>query len=405
MKTVLKKWTVLIYANGNNDLEPEIWQTMLTTEMGCFNNNVNILFEIGREDRALMNIFRPRLVLPKQEGEWMGVRRYLLKDRKSVLLHDFGKKNMADPYSLYQFVKDGMERFPAEHYMVVLGGHGYQFVGSMPDYSQEAPYIMGFPEMADALDKACAEAGQKIALLVADICYFNFIEVIYEFAKHTGHGVQNVLTYICDGPICGMPYAQIINNLQNPFLHCIHEVIQGLIKNLNLDLVAFTLDHAKLESVKQVFHRLAETYTNTQPKSKLNVSEILFSTDSQLPWHRIAGEAIRGLEGLVIDYKRISHNDYGLLNIANTPVNHDKLNSFYTKLSFTKNNAWTSLLVKPSFIQPVRQQVDTMAPLQLAPEEVYAYVSIMNPQLTSEEKIDILKNLVVYKGWVFSNLF
>lgn len=396
-----QKWTVLIYANGNNDLEPETWQAKLAVERTSFGGNINIVFEIGRADKTLVNIFRPSLALLRQECDWKGVRRYLLKGGQSVLLHDFGEKNMANPNSLYQFVKEGMESFPAEHYMVILGGHGYQFVGSMSDYSRDLPYIMGFPEMADALDKACAEMGQKIDLLVADICYFNFIEVIYEFAKHPKHGVQNVLTYICDGPIYGMPYAQIIKHLQNRPLICISDLLKDLIETLKLDLVAFALDFSKLQSVKDTFHRLAEIYYQTQSQSEISVNELLFTTDSQLPWRMLAAQALRELEELVIDYKRVSHNDYGLINIANMPIENDKLNCLYTKLSFTKNNAWTSLLIKPLNIQAIQQQIHNMAPLVLAPEEVYAYISIMNPELTTEDKICILKKLFAYKNWVY----
>ncbi|MDD4601151.1 hypothetical protein SDC9_13751 [bioreactor metagenome] len=397
----IKKWTILIYANGNNDLEPETWQAKLAIETSCFSNTVNTILEIGRENRTLVNIFRPRHALSCEDEAWTGVRRYLLEGGQSFLLEDFGKINMADPYSLYQFVKEGMESYPAEHYMVVLGGHGYQFVGSMPDYSQELPYIMGFPEMADALDKACAEAGQKIDLLVADICYFNFIEVIYEFTKHAGHGVQNVLTYICDGPICGMPYAQIIEHIQNQPLCSINDLIKGLVEALKLDLVAFTLDHNMLESVKHSFHQLAETYHNTSPISELGLNEILFTNDPQLPWHTLAIRALQGLEELVIDYRRVSDNDYGLINIANTPTNNVKLNSLYTKLSFSKDNAWTSLLMKPHAIRVIQDKTDSRAPLVLAPEEVYAYISIMNPELATEEKIYVLKKLIAYKSWVY----
>ena len=397
----IKKWTILIYANGNNDLEPETWQAKLATEKHYASERVNILLQIGRVDSELVKIMRPNDVSSEGCEQWTGVRRYMMTNGEWLLIKDLGKRNMASPYCLYEFIKDGMVSYPAEHYMVVLGGHGYQFVGSMPDYSQELPYIMGFPGMADALDKACAEAGQKIDLLAADICYFNFVEVIYEFAKHARHGVQNVLTYICDGPICGMPYGQIIEHLENQPLSGTRELIKDIIETLKLDLVAFALDYTMLESVKDTFHRLAETYNKTQPKSELSLNEILFTNDPQLPWHKLARQALRGLEDLVINYMRISDNDYGLINIANTPTTSDKFSSLYTKLSFTKNNAWTSLLIKPHISQPDQLQIDTMTPLVLAPEEVYAYISIMNPELTKEGKIRILKKIVAYANWVY----
>lgn len=400
-----KEWTVLIYANGNNDLEPEMWQAILDAEAIRNAGNINVVLEIGRVDRALVDIFRPGLDSVRDSNQWTGVRRYLLTGGQSVLMHDFGPKNMADPRSLYEFVKDGMTNFPAKRNMVVLGGHGYQFVGSMPDYSQELPFIMGFPEMADALDKACAQVGRKIDLMVADICYFNFIEVLYEFAKHSEHGVKNILTYICDGPISGMPYDKIMDRLQNRPLDSVRELVKGLVETLKLDLVAFTLDSNKLEAVKQTFNKLAEVYGSAKLKSQSSVNEILFANDPRLPWHTLAKQALQRLEELIIDYMRVSNNDYGLINIANTPTANNKLDSLYARLSFTRKNEWTSLLIEQPIEHTVRDNIDIMTPLVLAPEEVYAYISIMNPELEQSDKIVMLKKLIKYKNWVFPDTF
>ncbi|MGI6093645.1 MAG: clostripain-related cysteine peptidase [Negativicutes bacterium] len=400
MKEDTKEWTVLIYANGNNDLEPETWQAMLAAEASC-HTNINVIYEIGRVDTTLVKMFRPGLVLSRDCNEWTGVRRYLLTGGKSVLLNDFGSRNMANPHCLFEFIKAGIDGFPAEHYMVILGGHGYQFVGSMPDYSQELPYIMGFPEMADALDSASVQTGRKIDLLVADICYFNFIEVVYEFAKRAEHGVKNILTYICDGPICGMPYAQIIDHLQNKPSNSVSDLIKGLTEKLNLDLVAFALDYNKLEAIKQNFNELAAVYGNTKPQSRLSLNEILFTRDPNLPWYRLASQALQNLEEMVIAYKRISDNDYGLINIANTPTANAKLDSLYTRLSFTKNNAWTGLLIEQSSEHDASKNADIPAPIALTPEEVFAYISIMNPELGQDERICIIKNLIEYKNWMY----
>ena len=74
---------------------------------------------------------------------------------------------MANPKKLYDFISWGMQLYPANKYMLILGGHGYQFVGMMTDYSQKAAYIMGIPEMARAINMAANEAGRKIDALVS----------------------------------------------------------------------------------------------------------------------------------------------------------------------------------------------------------------------------------------------
>lgn len=398
--TKLAQWTIMIYANGNNDLEPEMWQAKLAAEKACFGDSVTVVLQIGREDAALVNILRPGQVTQLASEYWTGVRRYLLAGGKAVLLEDLGKKNMADPRCLYEFVKATTSSFPADRYMLILGGHGYQFVGSMPDYSLEAPYIMGIPGMARALDQACGEQESKIDILIADICYFNFIEVIYEFATHANHAVRNVLTYICDGPIGGMPYEKIIECTQCGYGASSSELMAAFILKINLDLVAITLEHNQLGAIKSAFHKLANNYICNKGSDKISINEVLFVTDHNCPWWPEAQAALLGLESLVIDYKRISCNDYGLLNIANIPSASSKTSSLYSKLKFAQDNAWTYLLSEQTISSTAADCLeDELKPVLLAPEEVYAYIALMNPNLSKEQRLAILRKAIDYKAW------
>lgn len=395
----IANWTIMIYANGNNDLEPEMWQAKLAVEKIFAGDDVTVVMQIGREDAHLVNILRSQQAASVAGEQWTGVRRYLLTKGRAVLLADFGKKNMAEPCCLYEFVKEAIMDFPAERYMVILGGHGYQFVGSMPDYSQGIPYIMGFPEMARALDQACCEQGSQIDILIADVCYFNFIEVVYEFANHKKHAVRHVLTYICDGPIGGMPYDQIIKHTKSSDLTTT-ELIIAFIKSMELDLVAFKLEHDRLNAIKKAFHDLANCYSRYKADSKISVNEVLFVSDPNCPWWSEAQVVLQGLGALIIDYKRISNNDYGLINIANMPTFTPKSDLLYRKLKFTQGNAWTDLLGGgTSFPVGVDWSEDDFAPIPLAPEEVYAYISLMNAKLSMEQKLAIFEVVIAYKNW------
>lgn len=402
----VKNWTIMIYANGNNDLQPEMRQAKLAAERIRAGDKVNIVLQIGREDANLVNIIRPGCALGNQDGERTGVRRYFLTDTGWVMAEHLGKKNMADPNCLYQFVKEAIESYPAEHYLLILGGHGYQFVGLMPDYSQEVPYIMGICEMAAALRRACRESGAKIDILIADVCYFNFIEVIYEFTDQDQENIDYILTYICDGPLAGMPYGKIIEQVQNCGSQtCGGELLLKLVDDIDADLVAVSLEYARLERIKQIFHNLAVSYLQNNGAMVISPNELLFNSDIAQPWYPLAQAALHELTSCICYYKRLSVNDYGLINIANVPTNSAKLDSFYLKLRFARDNAWTELLsMHPLAVtQSAVQQRDTLAPIVLAPEEVYAYISLMNPTLTKEQKIDILERLAEYKNWRWFN--
>src|SRR6056297_3646937 len=108
----------MIYANGNNELEPEIWQSRLDIEKVVDDTNCNILLQIAREDRKLVEIIRPADDFPVINEKWTGVRRYIFKEGKAVLVEELGPVNMADPLCLYNFLNWSIKNYPAEKYML-----------------------------------------------------------------------------------------------------------------------------------------------------------------------------------------------------------------------------------------------------------------------------------------------
>jgi hypothetical protein len=183
-KNSQKNWTILIYTDGNNELEPEMWKNKLNVEKIGSDDRVHVVMQIGREARGLVKKIRPFDYLPPCKENWTGVRRYSFVNGKSVLLEDLGKINMADPMCLYDFIKWGIESFPSQHYMLILGGgHGFQYVGTLMDYSQNIPYLMGIPEMCTIFDMIYEESKVNIDLLIIDTCHFNSVEVLYELGK------------------------------------------------------------------------------------------------------------------------------------------------------------------------------------------------------------------------------
>lgn len=131
---IYKSWTVLIYANGNNDLEPEISKSLLDIERIGAGTNTNVIVQLARAPYKLIKSMRPNLLGQTDiDGDWSGVRRYLVKensnisqkrDFKSVLLDDLGNVNMADPTTLKDFIRWGSKKFPSKHLMLILMGHG-----------------------------------------------------------------------------------------------------------------------------------------------------------------------------------------------------------------------------------------------------------------------------------------
>jgi hypothetical protein len=396
---IQKKWTILIYANGNNDLEPEMWRTFLEAQSIGSNDDTNVIIQIGRAEKSLVGIIRPFIPLPGTNENWVGVRRYFLMKDQSILLADLGNQNMADPLSLYDFIKWGRQHYPAQQTMLVLGGHGCQFAGSMTDYSQEIPYLMGLPEMSQAIHLACQEGGHFIDLLVMDTCYFNFIEAIYELGQYQSPSIRYVLTYILNGPIYGLPYHRVIQRVQKYPEGDVKHLIFDLVNSLNLDLVAFEICHHKLEEIKKGFSELAACYLKHRQVQKSPGD--LLTANSENPWNHLSLVVAHLARSLIVHAKS-SVQPAAFLNVANTTTTDRYCIDLYSKLAFARNNYWTYLLSNETLVpDQVSQDSLALKPLVLSPQAINAYISIMNPLASMEEEISIFQNLVNYKKWVW----
>jgi hypothetical protein len=389
-----KEWTILVYANGNNDLEPEMWQAVLNITKVELNPVINVVIQIGRADKKLVKLLRKNYQQQNNEN-WNGVRRYSFEQNQLKLVKKLNRINMADPKTLFEFINWGMQTYPAKRYMLLVGGHGYQFVGSMPDYTQKNPYIMGIPEMVEAINKGANESGGKIDILVLDICYFNFVEVIYELGKDETHTVQNAITYIYTGPIEGLPYDKIIDHLQNKY--CYEEnrtVITGLVDKLPYDLVGLEINHQKLIQIKQRFNELAINYcSRNKDVGKTDLTSILIPENS----------IVANILSLIIKYKRVSQTNNALIAIATKATGNLELILRYNKLSFAQQNMWTHLLSNKSFdVDTVIERSSNLLPVKLKPKEVRAFISIINPELVKEELNKILIDLYSQRKWKFT---
>lgn len=396
-----KDWTILIYANGNNELQPEIWRVKTDAERIGSSENVNVVMQISREKNELISILRPYESLPQVGVKWIGARRYFVTKDKSNLIMDLGRINMANPMTLYDFIKWGISCYPAKHYLLILGGHGYQFVGAMTDYSQSVPYIMGIPGLCEAIQLASCELGRKIDLLVLDVCYFNMIESVYEFGKDENHAVQSIITYIGGGPLQGLSYDKLIRAVQcNSYLADLPSLIRRIVDSLDFDLVAVEINHNKLKYIKKLYCDLADCYLASKGDKTAKLHE-LFLLKPEDEWYTLASSINYAVLSLILCHKSITDSKSALLNCATLPTDNLEKIIRYSKLSFAQDNNWTYLLSNKA-IQPclsVTSEVE-LSSLVLSAQEVFNYICIMNPSLSKEGIQVIFEKLLQYKKWV-----
>jgi hypothetical protein len=115
------KWTVMIYMNGDNNLDP--FAILDFNEMAevKYDSRVNVVLQLDRRQ------------IPKNiketDDKWSETRRFLMRQNlrptRSDSIQSFSKEsNMGDPDTLASFVNWARKDFPAERYMLVIWSHG-----------------------------------------------------------------------------------------------------------------------------------------------------------------------------------------------------------------------------------------------------------------------------------------
>ena len=298
---------------------------------------------------------------------------------------------MAHPKVLYDFLEWGIKSYPAEKYILIMGGHSFQYFGIMTDYSGKLPYIMGIPELAKALNLVRKNTGNSLDILVLDTCYMNMVEILYELAKEKNHFVKNVLTYIEYGAIEGLPLSKLINIIiENIDVKEINKLLTRIIDELNLDLVAFHLNRKKLEKIKRQTNTLAAILLNQQNKI-INLTDIWMNRDGDTFWVKDIDNLKKDINELIIYSKRVTNHESNLLDIAHKKTTN-KLAAYYTRLSFAKDNKWTKFLDVEHFKEDlIFEENILIKPLVLPLQALVSLISVMNPHANEQETEKFLR--------------
>ena len=186
-----RKWTVMVYMNGDNNLEEHLLDDAHEIRAAEHSASVKVVFQLDRhpdhddrdgdwtqtlrfEDR--FNGQYVRFASPATEIPWP-------RDTKEI--------NMGAPESLTDFIRWAREAYPAEHYALILAGHGQ---GARVDSAvlQTNPRTFGPDETVsrydylyvreahEAIRKGLGE-GNRLDVLGFDSCLMATVEVAYAF--------------------------------------------------------------------------------------------------------------------------------------------------------------------------------------------------------------------------------
>lgn len=184
----LPNWTVLIYMNGDNNLELANLLDMNEMERAGESGQVNVLVQI---DRAAGET--------DADGDWTEARRYRIAGDDnpnaigSELVAQLGEVNMGDPLVLADFITWGLTNYPANHAALIIWDHGAGWNGiAFDDDTADfgTPDFVSLPDLSGALARTLEQTGlDKLDVVGFDACLMAQLDVFQAVAPYAEYAV------------------------------------------------------------------------------------------------------------------------------------------------------------------------------------------------------------------------
>lgn len=178
-----KEWTMLVFLNGNNNLD----------EFG--EADINEMENVGSSNDINVVVQWASMAKPTSQ------RLYIQKDSDtdnvtSPVVQDVGAVDMGDANSLVDFVKWGIENYPAKHYFIDIWNHGSGWhnarafksglaVSSINDISfdDKTKNAITTVQLGQAMGQISQYLGRKIDIYGSDACLMAMAEVAAEMTS------------------------------------------------------------------------------------------------------------------------------------------------------------------------------------------------------------------------------
>jgi len=229
-----KKWTVMIFLNGDNNLD------------SAGDNDVQEMEKVGSSDQVDIVVLQDH-----QNG---GAERIYVKKNGQSEKENLGETDMGDWNRALQFFTWGVQNHPADHYLMAIWNHGAGWkLNLKKDEMKGVSYDDGSgnhittPQLGKLADGLYSLLGRKVDIFGFDACLMQMLEVDYEMKK----AVKYMLASEETEPGDGWPY--------NDFL-------APLVANPDMSPADLAILHAK---------KYNESYANgSQGKSTVTFSAV-----------------------------------------------------------------------------------------------------------------------------------
>ncbi|MBN1216341.1 MAG: hypothetical protein JXA99_12980 [Candidatus Lokiarchaeota archaeon] len=201
VQDIKKNWTILIYLDGDNNLEYDAIRDFLEMSSIGSDENINIIVQFDRIS-DYNNYY----------DDWTTTKRFFITKgmipNSNNAIMDLGELNMGDPKTLTDFILWGVNLYSSEYYALIIWDHGDGWESLSNDYTNDNDFLT-----ISELGSALSNAGHIFDLVGFDACKMSMAEVhtqIKDWAKLCVSS-QNLES------ISGWPYNTILTDLaENP---------------------------------------------------------------------------------------------------------------------------------------------------------------------------------------------
>lgn len=168
-------WTVLVYMNGDNDLEFFALQDFVEMLDVPSNADVNVLVQLDRAKDGLAPGYSDIELGPA--GNFTTAKRFRISGDDTTIIDDLGEVNMGDADTLADFVEWGIKEGNTGHYGLVFWDHGGGWDLFGPDDSHKHDGLE-LPEIAAGIAAGleAADRAVKLDFVGFDACLMATLE-------------------------------------------------------------------------------------------------------------------------------------------------------------------------------------------------------------------------------------
>lgn len=180
--STIRNWTFLYYLNGDNDLREHVSMSVGKLHESGAPQDTAVIAQLYRGDyrwslKTLPQKLKSLCNPPAAQAvatDWRGRRTFQMVGPGQSVEIGRGREKPGDWRSLRDFLIEGMEKFPSQHTMLVLAGHGTGKNGLLVDGDGDR---IKPADLQRALHEAQEATGRKVDVLLMESCKMGVPEV------------------------------------------------------------------------------------------------------------------------------------------------------------------------------------------------------------------------------------